>query len=166
MSLWARAVGGLSAVGTVWIFGLMALSVADVVGRDAFHAPVRGTTELLGLSIVGIVWLQLANSVAAGRLTRSEAVIEAVRRRRPRVAAAVDALYMLVGAALMAVIASVCAGTLREAIEIGDYVGAVGDFTFPTWPVRTLMLIGAVAGGLQFLFMAFADVRKALGWRS
>ncbi len=144
----------------------MALSVADVVGRDAFQAPVRGTTELLGLSIVGIVWLQLANSVAAGRLTRSDTVIEAVRRSRPRVAAAIDALYMLVGAALMAVIASVCAGTLREAIEIGDYVGAVGDFTFPTWPVRALMLIGAAAGGLQFLFMALADVRKALRWRS
>jgi TRAP-type mannitol/chloroaromatic compound transport system permease small subunit len=166
LSWWARAVGGLSAVGTVWIFGLMALSVADVVGRDAFQAPVRGTTELLGLSIVGIVWLQLANSVAAGRLTRSDTVIEAVRRSRPRVAAAIDALYMLVGAALMAVIASVCAGTLREAIEIGDYVGAVGDFTFPTWPVRALMLIGAAAGGLQFLFMALADVRKALRWRS
>jgi TRAP-type mannitol/chloroaromatic compound transport system permease small subunit len=162
LSWWARAVGGLSAVGTVWIFGLMALSVADVVGRDAFQAPVRGTTELLGLSIVGIVWLQLANSVAAGRLTRSDTVIDAVRRRSPRVAAALDAFYMLAGAGLMAVIAAVCIGTLREAIEIGDYVGAVGDFTFPTWPVRTLMLIGAIAGGVQFLLMAFAHARAAL----
>jgi len=162
LSFWTRTTGGLSAVGTIWIFALMALSVADVVGRDFFQAPVRGTTELLGLSIVGVVWLQLANSVAAGRLTRSDTVIEALRRRRPRLAAAMDALYMLTGAALMAVIAAVCAGSLREAVEIGDYVGAIGDFTFPTWPVRALMLLGAVAGGLQFLFMALAHGRAAV----
>lgn len=162
MSPWARFTGLLSAVGTVWIFGLMALSVADVVGRDLFHAPVRGTTELLGLSIVGIVWLQLAHSIASGRLTRSEALIDVVRMRRPRLAAAMDATYMLIGAALLATIAWVCGGSLGEAVEIGDYVGAIGDFTFPTWPVRALMLLGAAAGALQCLLLAVGHARHAL----
>ncbi|MDP6814497.1 MAG: TRAP transporter small permease, partial [Alphaproteobacteria bacterium] len=50
-----RLTGAMNAVGTAWIFVLMVLINADVLGREAFAAPVRGVTELVSLSIVGIV---------------------------------------------------------------------------------------------------------------
>ena len=45
----------LNALGTVWIIALMLLINTAVVGRNLFKAPVRGVTELVALSIVGIV---------------------------------------------------------------------------------------------------------------
>lgn len=47
----------------------------------------------------------------------------------------------------------------EEALEIGEYVGAAGDFTAPTWPIRLLILIGSAATGLQYLIMAWQDFR-------
>jgi TRAP-type mannitol/chloroaromatic compound transport system permease small subunit len=157
--LFSHLTGALNAVGTVWIGGLMVLSVADVLGRDLFNAPVRGTTELLGLSIVGIVYLQLAHTLGSGRLTRSEALFEVIHARAPRVAAGLDMIFALCGAALMATLLVYAWSNLREAVEVGDYVGAQGDFTFPTWPVRALLCLGALCTAIQFALFAIAAAR-------
>ena len=49
----------LNAIGTVGILLLMVLVNADILGREMFSTPVRGTTELLALSIVAIVFLTI-----------------------------------------------------------------------------------------------------------
>ena len=38
----------------------------DVIGRTAFNAPLPGVLELVRLSIVGIVFIQLGTYVARG----------------------------------------------------------------------------------------------------
>ena len=48
-----------------------------------------------------------------------------------------------------------------ESIRIREYVGAIGDFTAPVWPVRLIMLIGLVVTGVTFLLLAGLDVRRA-----
>ncbi len=155
--------GVMNAVGTVWIFAIMVLVNADIFGRDFLDAPVRGTTELTGLSIVGIVYLQLAHTLRAGRLTRSDALVDALQKRKPRLAALLSAVHHLVGGFLMAVIFRFSLPYFLDAWQTDEYVGAIGDFTAPTWPIKLIILIGCAATVIQFGLFAVRDLRKALG---
>lgn len=157
--MFSRLLGAMNALGTVWIFLLMVLINTDILGRELFSSPVRGTTELLSLSIVGIVFLQLGHTLMVGRMTRSDMVIETLLTKRPRAGHALQGLFALLGVIFLAIIFWGSIAPFQEAIAIGEYVGAAGDFTAPTWPIRLLILIGSAATGLQYLIMAWQDFR-------
>lgn len=151
----------LNALGTLWIIALMVLINTDVLGRNLFDAPVRGVTELVALSIVGIVFLQLADTLQTGRFTRADVLLEQLKHTRPVLAARLQALYHLIGAGLMGVILWAAWSPLVESIRIREYVGAIGDFTAPVWPVRLIMLIGLTTTLITFLLLAWMDLRRA-----
>lgn len=157
-----RLVAGLNALGTLWIVALMLLINTDVIGRDFLDAPVRGATELVSLSIVGIVFLQLADTLARGRMTRADVLLDRLKKTRPALSAWLQALYHLVGALLMGIILWASWTPLLESIRIREYVGAIGDFTAPVWPVRAIMLVGICATLIVYLLLAWLDVRRAL----
>jgi TRAP-type mannitol/chloroaromatic compound transport system permease small subunit len=157
--MYARLLGAMNALGTVWIFLLMVLINSDILGRELFSAPVRGTTELLSLSIVGIVFLQLGHALMSGRMTRSDMVIENLLVYQPRAGRGLQGVFNILGAVFLAIIFWGSIDPFLEAIEIGEYVGAAGDFTAPTWPIRLLILIGSAATGVQYLIMAWQDFR-------
>ena len=156
-----RLTGWMNAVGTVWILALMVLINTDVVGRDLFGAPVRGVTEIVSMSIVGIVFMQLADTLRAGRFTRAEVLLGWLQKWHPRFARGLQGVFHLVGAALLCVILWASWGPLEEAVRIGEYVGAVGDFTAPMWPVRLIIVLGSACTALTFLFLAWDDFRAA-----
>lgn len=158
-----RLGAALNVLGTIWIFGLLLLVDADIVGRELFGAPVRGAIEIIGLSIVGIVFLQLPNALWAGRFTRAELLIDALGLRRPRLAAAIQGILHLLGALTLGLVACAVWPEFLRAVEIGDYVGAIADFTAPTWPVRLVMVIGSALTAITFLLLAVADFRVAAG---
>ena len=151
----------LNALGTLWIIALMVLINSDVLGRNLFNSPVRGVTELVSLSIVGIVFLQLADTLYSGRFTRADVLLARLKEAHPAFAARLQALFHLVGAGLMATILWAAWQPLVEAIRIREYVGAIGDFTAPVWPVRLIMLIGLSATLVTFVLLAWADWRRA-----
>jgi TRAP-type C4-dicarboxylate transport system permease small subunit len=151
----------LNALGTLWIIALMVLINSDVLGRNLLGAPVRGVTELVALSIVGIVFLQLADTLHSGRFTRADVLLARIKQTRPVFAARLQAVYHLIGAGLMGVILWAAWTPLVDAIRIRQYVGAIGDFTAPVWPVRLIMLIGLSATLITFLLLAWADVKRA-----
>lgn len=157
--MFSRLLGVMNALGTLWIFLLMVLIDADILGRELFGAPVRGTTELLSLSIVGIVFLQLGHALMVGRVTRSDMVIETLLVRSPRAGHLLQGLFHLLGAVFLGIIFWGGWGQFEEAVEIGEYVGAAGDFTAPTWPIKLLILIGAAATLVQYLILAYRDFR-------
>lgn len=155
-----RVTGLMNALGTIWIFALMILVNADIFGRDFLNAPIRGTTELTALSIVGIVFLQLAHTLWAGRLTRSDALLNVLMRKYPLIAHAMNAVFHFLGAVLMAIIVKASLPYFNKALEIDEYVGAIGDFTAPTWPIRLIILVGGTATTLQFLLLSWNDMTK------
>ena len=156
-----RLTQGLNALGTLIIIGLMLLINTDIVGRTGFDAPVRGVTELVSLSIVGIVFLQLADTLRSGRFTRADMLLDRLKRNRPVLAAMLQAVYHLLGALLMGIILWAAWPSLVESIRIREYVGALGDFTAPVWPVRLMMLVGLSVTALTFLLLASMDMRRA-----
>jgi TRAP-type mannitol/chloroaromatic compound transport system permease small subunit len=158
-----RLTAAMNALGTLWIFILMVLMNVDVIGRGLFGAPLRGVTEIVSMSIVGIVFLQLADTLHIGRFTRADVLLDRLKCSQPRLASGLQALYHLVGMMLLATICWASWGPLLEAFRIGEYVGAVGDFQAPMWPIRLIVVLGSACTSLVFLFLAWADLRAA--WR-
>ena len=152
--------GAMNALGTLWILGLMVLINADVIGRDFFASPVRGVTELVSLSIVGIVFLQLADTLRAGRFTRADVLLDRMRAKRPALADLMHASFHAVGAALLGVILWASWQPLAESIRIKEYVGAIGDFQAPVWPIRLITLVGLAVTALCYLLLMARDVQR------
>jgi TRAP-type C4-dicarboxylate transport system permease small subunit len=152
---------GMNAVGTAWIFALMLLIVADIGGRFLFNAPIPGVTEIVSLSIVGIVFLQIASTLRAGRLTRSDAALAGWRETRPRLAKAIELISFALGATLLAILAHASWPPLVRAWTRDEYVGALGTFTAPTWPVRLVILVGSSVLALQFVAAFWRLARRA-----
>ncbi len=145
------ATQGANVLGTVLIVGLVLIICIDVVGREAIGAPLRGVPEMVSLSIVAIVFLQVPQAFRTGRLTRSDGLIRLLQLRNPRLVSALETCFELIGALVVGTIIYAHWPILVRSIERGDFVGSVGNFTLPTWPVKLMILIGASLLFLQFL---------------
>ncbi len=156
-----RFTGLLNTIGSLWIIVLMVLINGDIIGREFFQRPVRGVTELISLSIVGIVFLQLAHTLWVGRFTRADVLIGKLLKRGSPAGYLLLAFFHLVGAVLLAVIFYASYPLFWQALSIGEYVGAIGDFTAPTWPVRFVVLLGSASTSLTFLLLALSNIRQA-----
>jgi TRAP-type mannitol/chloroaromatic compound transport system permease small subunit len=154
----------MNAAGSVWILLLILLVSADALGRSFFLYPIVGTTEMVTLSIVGIVFLQLADTIRGRRLTRSDSFLGVLQVLRPRAAAALEALFCLLGAAFMALGLWGSAPLLKEAVERNHWIGNEGVFTAPVWPVKTIIVFGLAVCLVQFLRLAARAFRQARGW--
>lgn len=153
----------LSAVGTVWIFFLMVLICADVIGRGAFAHPILGVPEMVQFSIVGIVFLQLPETLRAGGLTRSDALLGRLLERLPRLGHLLQFVYHGVGAALFAVVLVTTWPLMTQAYHDGDFYGSTGVVQIPTWPLKAIILAGCASMVVQFALFSWQDFSKALG---
>ncbi len=136
--------------GSLLIFALMLLIGADVLGRNLFGAPISGVPEMVKLSIVAIVFLQAPQALKAGRMTRSDALLNSLNARLPRVGATLETLFDVAAIYVVGAIFYATYPIFVRSWVRADFVGAVGDFTAPTWPVKLMILIGASLLALQF----------------
>jgi TRAP-type C4-dicarboxylate transport system permease small subunit len=141
----------LAAVGTVWIFLMMLLIVADVLGRNFFDAPITGVAEFAARSVASIVFLQLAAAVCSGRMTRSDFLLRIVGKRSPGAAKMLEVGNVVIGAFLFFALAYIAWPELLEAMKIHEYFGVQGVFTVVTWPFRALIVLGSVAAAVSYL---------------
>lgn len=154
-------IGVMNAVGTVWILALMLLINADIFGRGAFNAPIAGVPELVSFSIVGIVFLQLAHTLRAGSMTRSDVLLAVLEVRAPTARRVLLVLFHLVGGCLMSTITWKFWPSLSRAWHdpARNFMGNPGFFTVPQWPLYAVMLLGIAATAAQFLIMAACYAR-------
>lgn len=156
---------GLNSVGTLWIFVLMLAVNADVAGRTLFNSPVPGVPEFGRLSIVGIIFLQLAHTLRSGRLTRADGLLRMAQRRWPRFVAGLEVGFSLAGAMLFAVLVYGSYRPFLRAFASGEYAGVEGYVTFPTWPVRLIIVVGCALAAIQFLAFARSNLLALAGRR-
>ncbi len=147
---------GLNVAGTVLIFLVMLLVNFDVIGRNFLGSPISGVPELVSMSIVAIVFLQIAQAFRKGRLTRTEAVLGWVERRAPRLRCAVDIVFALASALLIWQLYAASQPLFVKAWARGTFQGTVGDFTAPVWPVKLIILVGCAALLVQLVMFALA----------
>jgi C4-dicarboxylate transporter, DctM subunit len=159
--LFARLVAWLNGAGVVWTFALMFLISADIVARTVFDHPIVGVTEMVSLSLVACVFLELGHAVLRGRLMRVEMVMEPLQRQRPVVAAAWAAVLALVGVALLALIARGAWPDFVRAWRTSEFAGVEGLYTIAVWPVKLLIVVGSVAAAAELTRQAATHVRRA-----
>ncbi len=151
---------GMNSVGTFWVFCLMFLICADVVGRYVFSAPIRGAAEMVGYSIVTAVFLQFANTLHVGRFTRADIIIERLEATRPAAGFFFDSLYNLLGLAVFAIIAHGTWPKLERAWTTNEITGTPGDFTFVIWPFLAVIVLGAAVTALEFAILLIGSLRR------
>jgi TRAP-type mannitol/chloroaromatic compound transport system permease small subunit len=155
--------GGLVAVmnsiGTCWIIVLLVLINSDIIRRTAFDSPVPGVTEIVGMSIVACVFLQLAHALRMGRLTRSDIIMGRLKKH-PRLKFILEAIYNLLGALILIILLFYTYPTFIHAWNIGEYEGSAGGFTAPVWPVKFIIVIGCLVAALQCLLNCWNFIKK------
>lgn len=164
--VFSAAVQGLNSVGTLWIFALMVLINLDVLSRYLFNAPIQGVTEIVELSIVAIVFLQVGDATRAGRLTRSDGLYTRVMANWPSFGHAAGAVFDLCGAAFFVCILLGAGPRLVEAYRGAFFAGNEGLFVVPVWPIRLIIVIGCVVTALQFLVLARRHLDQLLSTRA
>jgi TRAP-type mannitol/chloroaromatic compound transport system permease small subunit len=150
----------MNSIGTAWVFVLLVIINLDIGGRAVFNHPIRGVPEIVSMSIVACVFLQIAHTLKVGRLTRSDLLMNWLKDKCPGLKNFLEGLYYSIGAALMAILFKASVPLFTKAWQIDEYVGAEGDFMAPIWPVKLIILIGCLAGAIQFLLMAFDSFKQ------
>lgn len=153
----------LAAVGTVWIFVMMLLVVADVVGRNFLNMPITGVSEFAARSVASIVFLQLATAICSGRMTRSDFVLNLLKHRAPGFVKALDILNVLVGSFLFFALAVIAWPEFSEALSSHEFFGVQGVYTVPAWPFRGLIVLGSLFAAVAYLGCLPGLVRQQAG---
>ena len=154
----SKFVAGLNSAGGALIFALVVMINLDVFSRFLFNAPIDGVTELVELSIVAIVFLQLGDAVRNGRLTRSDGLYAKIQEKSPRAGHLLGAFFDLAGAAFFLTIIAGSIPRLIDAWERGYYSGNKGIFVVPVWPVRLILVIGARTVVFVFLGLVWRHI--------
>jgi TRAP-type C4-dicarboxylate transport system permease small subunit len=141
----------LAAIGTLWIFAMMLLVVADVVGRNFLDAPITGVAEFASRSVASIVFLTLASAICGGRMTRSDFVPRLLGTRAPGLVRALDVGNALLGVVLFAALAVIGWPELMSSWQGNEYFGVQGVATMAAWPFRALLVGGAAVAALAYL---------------
>jgi TRAP-type C4-dicarboxylate transport system permease small subunit len=79
----------------------------------------------------------------------------AVKRKRPRAAHALQFLFDLTGAALLAVIVVTTWPLAEQAFANREFFGSTGVVRIPTGPLKAIIILGCGAMALQFLLDAW-----------
>lgn len=156
----------MSSVGTLCIGGLMALVVADVLGRNFFNAPITGVSEIAGRTVVAIVFLQVAAAIQQKRLTRADFLVRRLNRASPRIVFLLEAFFALTGAVVFALIFWASWPKMIDAWNGAEYFGVQGVFTIPTMPFRAITVLGSAVAALSALYRLFAEMRNLRGYPS
>jgi TRAP-type C4-dicarboxylate transport system permease small subunit len=126
------------AVAALLAFMLCFLVVADVVGRVVFNSPVKGTTEIVSLSVVIICYLQAGFAIRSGGMLHVDMFVS---KGGPRTQSAFAVLSALAGLVFFGLI---CWGSwdgAHHAWASNEFEGE-GALRVPVWPARFVLVLG------------------------
>jgi len=141
---------GLNAVGSAWVAAITVLVCADILGRVLFQYPLAGVPEIVKVSIVAIVWLQIPHTLKIGGHLRSDVILGRLSRRGRAI---MNLIAYALGAVIFGLLVFSGWDTMIMAWELGEFEGEL-PVRVPTYPLRSIVLLGAGLTCLQFLLMA------------
>jgi C4-dicarboxylate transporter, DctM subunit len=151
----------MNVAGTILIL-LIAVAVnSDVIGRDFFNKPIPGVVEFIGLSIVAVVFLQMANTLRENRHVTNDMVIDLVDQSRPEIAHLMRGAFNIIGGIMMCLTAWFVWPMLVQNFEGGYFKGTAGLVEIPIWPAIAAVVFGAAVTAVQFFISAVDHFRSA-----
>lgn len=169
VAIWANVTGA-----TVLLLLVVIMNI-DVVARGVFNNPLLGVRELVIFGMVFIVFLQLADVVRTGRLTRSDGLLMYLRSTNPKLENIMRRTIDAAACIFMGLIAYTYWPEVVEAYhscEYGqmfgyeegfvagfieassdcDFFGLRGIFTAPWWPAKLAIFFGITMSCIIFAF--------------
>lgn len=145
------------ALAAVLAFMLCFLVVADVLGRVLFNSPVKGTTEVVSLSIVIICFLQAGFAIRSGGMLHVDMFVSKGGPRTQSVFAALAALAGLVFFGL------ICWGSWDGAAHawVSNEFEGEGALRVPVWPARFVIVLGTALAALSYLLLMLENIALA-----
>lgn len=151
---------GANAVGTLVVLGLVVLVNSDVVSRNLFNAPFRGTYEMVQFLMVLIVFLQLPDVVRINRLTRSDGFLAIMADRRPEIARFFARFIDAASCVFMMLIAYTMWPEFLRAWGDNTYFGTPGIFTAPYWPIKLAICLSGALCAIIFATKVLVGRRR------
>ena len=145
----------LNLLGAFWVVLLMLLITADVAGRAFFNSPLPGVPEIVKISVVGLVWCMMAHTLKVGAHLRSTILMD---RMPPKARRVVELVACLLGAVMFGLIVYSGWDQMIDAWRVGEFEGEE-PVRVPTYPVRSLVLLGALLTSIQFCIMFVEHLR-------
>ena len=149
----------LLAFSALLAFLLSFLVVADVVGRVVFNQPVKGTPEIVSMSIVIICFLQASYAIRSGGMLKVDAIVGALPFRARETMAAIGCLL---GVLFFAVIVYGSIDPLLHAWNSNEYEGE-GALRVPSWPARAAVMLGCALAVLEYILSGLIHIKAAQG---
>lgn len=152
----------LLVLAAVLAFMLCFLVVADVIGRVVFNSPVKGTTEIVSLSVVIVCYLQAGFAIRSGGMLHVDMFVS---KGSPRVQSAFAALAALAGLVFFALI---CYGSFEGASHawVSNEFEGEGALRVPVWPARFVLVLGTFVAAFSYLLNLVqhgADMLRGVG---
>jgi TRAP-type C4-dicarboxylate transport system permease small subunit len=152
----ARVVRLLLAGAALIIFLLGFLVCADILGRALFNSPVKGTPELVSMSIVIICFLLAGYSVQSGSMIYTD-VFSSIFGVRGRALA--QLLSAVLGILFFGLIIWGSYEPMLHAWLSGEYEGE-GALRVPAWPARVVVVVGSVLVVISYGLRALRAARS------
>ena len=138
-------------------FALCFLVVADVLGRVVFNSPVKGTTEIVSLSIVVICYLQAGFAIRSGGMLHVDMFVS---KGGPRAQSLFAALAALAG---LVFFAAICWGSFEGASHawVSNEFEGEGALRVPVWPARFVLVLGTFVAAFSYVLMLVQHLGNA-----
>jgi TRAP-type C4-dicarboxylate transport system permease small subunit len=131
----------LSTVAAFWAMFLAFIIIADIIGREVFNFPLPGTIEIVGNSIVSILFLQIPAAVGSNAMLRTTMIYEKYGELGRRW---IDAIAMILGIFFFIGVIVGGWGDMIEGWRIREFEGE-GSLRVPVYTVRTIIIaLGAL----------------------
>lgn len=124
----------LNAVAAGWLMLLAIIILYDVIGRGVFDAPFLGAHEIIGNSIVGILFLQIPHAIHSGGMVRTTLVYDRMGQWGRTL---IDLGTGIAGVAFFLAIGFGGWNDMVTGWRIGEYEG-IGAMEVPVYPIRTI----------------------------
>jgi TRAP-type C4-dicarboxylate transport system permease small subunit len=147
---------------TAIIFLLGFLVCADVLGRGLFNSPVKGTPEIVSMSIVIICFLLAGYAVQSGGMIYTDAVVSLFGVRGRAFALLLSAVF---GVVFFGLIVWGSYEPTLYAWTSGEFEGE-GALRIPAWPARVVVLAGAALVVVSYVMHAVHAVGTLVSGRA
>ena len=144
----------MNTIGSLWTFVLMVMIDTDAFSRTLFTHPIHGVNELVEMSIVAIIFMQLGDATRKGWLTRSDGFYGLVQRLNLRAGHIMGAIFDFLGVVFLLIVLYGVIPELHDAWRFNYFVGEEGLFTVPEWPIKAILVLDCIVTMLQFLKFA------------
>lgn len=138
---------------------MMAVTVVDVLMRNAFNRPIAGVIELVKILMAYLVFLAIPQAFLHRRHVQVDVIDHLVG---PRPLLWTEVLGEACGIALLAVMLAVMWGETGDAHEMGD---VTSDLMVPITVIWVPLLAGTLCSLLAVLTLMWSDVQRLLRLR-